>query len=117
MVGWKRIVVTVGEKIRKQHLRYAEAAAAEITALATIGTADYVGLRVSTTHALVVRRRRHDSRQPHSGIQLSMVRALARPSSASLGSSQIRYASRGRHVYELYRCLRHVMDAGRPPAL
>jgi PiT family inorganic phosphate transporter len=37
MVGWKRIVVTVGEKIGKNHLTYAQGAAAEITAMATIG--------------------------------------------------------------------------------
>jgi PiT family inorganic phosphate transporter len=52
MVGWKRIVVTVGEKIGKQHLTYAQGAAAEITAAATIGAADYLGLPVSTTHVL-----------------------------------------------------------------
>ncbi|MGA2408795.1 MAG: inorganic phosphate transporter [Candidatus Binataceae bacterium] len=52
MVGWKRIVVTVGEKIGKQHLTYAQGAAAEITAAATIGAADYMGLPVSTTHVL-----------------------------------------------------------------
>ena len=52
MVGWKRIVVTVGEKIGKQHLAYSQGAAAEITAAATIGAADYMGLPVSTTHVL-----------------------------------------------------------------
>ena len=52
MVGWKRIVVTVGEKIAKNHLTYAQGAAAEITAMATIGAADYFGLPVSTTHVL-----------------------------------------------------------------
>jgi inorganic phosphate transporter, PiT family len=52
MVGWKRIVVTVGEKIGKQHLAYSQGAAAEITAAATIGAADYLGLPVSTTHVL-----------------------------------------------------------------
>ena len=52
MVGWKRIVVTVGEKIGKQHLTYAQGAAAEITAMVTIGAADYMGLPVSTTHVL-----------------------------------------------------------------
>ena len=52
MVGWKRIVVTVGEKIGKDHLTYGQGAAAEITAMATIGAADYVGLPVSTTHVL-----------------------------------------------------------------
>ena len=52
MVGWKRIVVTVGEKIGKTHLTYAQGAAAEITAMATIGMADAFGLPVSTTHVL-----------------------------------------------------------------
>jgi phosphate/sulfate permease len=52
MVGWKRIVVTVGEKIGKNHLTYAQGAAAEITAMATSGAADYFGLPVSTTHVL-----------------------------------------------------------------
>lgn len=52
MVGWKRIVVTVGEKIGKSHLTYAQGAAAEITAMITIGMADGFGLPVSTTHVL-----------------------------------------------------------------
>jgi PiT family inorganic phosphate transporter len=52
MVGWKRIVVTVGEKIGKQHLTYAQGAAAEIVAMVTIGAADMYGLPVSTTHVL-----------------------------------------------------------------
>ena len=52
MVGWKRIVVTVGEMIGKNHLTYAQGAAAEITAMATIGAADGLGLPVSTTHVL-----------------------------------------------------------------
>jgi PiT family inorganic phosphate transporter len=52
MVGWKRIVVTVGEKIGKTHLTYAQGAAAEITAAATIAAADGYGLPVSTTHVL-----------------------------------------------------------------
>jgi inorganic phosphate transporter, PiT family len=52
MIGWKRIVVTVGEKIGKDHLTYAQGAAAEITAMATIGAADGFGLPVSTTHVL-----------------------------------------------------------------
>ena len=50
MVGWKRIVVTVGEKIGKTHLTYGQGAAAEIVAAATIGAADGFGLPVSTTH-------------------------------------------------------------------
>ena len=52
MVGWKRIVVTVGSKIGKDHLTYAQGAAAEITAMATIGAADWFGMPVSTTHVL-----------------------------------------------------------------
>jgi len=52
MVGWKRIVVTVGEKIGKAHLTYAQGASAELMAAATIGLADGLGLPVSTTHVL-----------------------------------------------------------------
>jgi PiT family inorganic phosphate transporter len=52
MVGWKRIVVTVGERIGKQHLTYAQGASAELVAAGTIGLADLYGLPVSTTHVL-----------------------------------------------------------------
>ena len=52
MVGWKRIVVTVGEKIGKQHLTYAQGACAELVAMCTISAADNFGLPVSTTHVL-----------------------------------------------------------------
>jgi PiT family inorganic phosphate transporter len=52
MIGWKRIVITVGEKIGKTHLTYAQGACAEITAAATIAAADIYGLPVSTTHVL-----------------------------------------------------------------
>jgi PiT family inorganic phosphate transporter len=52
MVGWKRIVVTVGEKIGKTHLTYGQGAAAEIVAAATIMGAEYIGVPVSTTHIL-----------------------------------------------------------------
>ncbi|MBS0270426.1 MAG: inorganic phosphate transporter [Proteobacteria bacterium] len=52
MIGWKRIVVTVGEKIGKTHLTYAQGASAELVAMATIGAADAYGLPVSTTHVL-----------------------------------------------------------------
>ncbi|HEY2708291.1 MAG TPA: inorganic phosphate transporter [Caulobacteraceae bacterium] len=52
MVGWKRIVVTVGEKIGKTHLTYAQGAAAELVAAATIMAADQLHLPVSTTHIL-----------------------------------------------------------------
>ncbi|WP_230769295.1 inorganic phosphate transporter [Sphingomonas sp. Leaf4] len=52
MVGWKRIVVTVGEKIGKTHLTYAQGASAELVAMGTIFGADSLGLPVSTTHVL-----------------------------------------------------------------
>ena len=51
-IGWKRIVVTVGEKIGKTHLTYAQGASAELVAAATIFAADTFGLPVSTTHVL-----------------------------------------------------------------
>jgi PiT family inorganic phosphate transporter len=52
MVGWKRIVVTVGEKIGKEHLTYAQGASAELVAAVTIIAAERYGLPVSTTHVL-----------------------------------------------------------------
>ncbi len=52
MIGWKRIVVTVGEKIGKSHLTYAQGASAELVTFATIELADIYGLPVSTTHIL-----------------------------------------------------------------
>jgi inorganic phosphate transporter, PiT family len=52
MIGWKRIVVTIGEKIGKRHMTYAEGATAEIIAAITIGLSSYYGLPVSTTHVL-----------------------------------------------------------------
>lgn len=52
MVGWKRIVVTVGGKIGKTHLTYAQGASAELVAMSMIGAADMYGLPVSTTHVL-----------------------------------------------------------------
>jgi PiT family inorganic phosphate transporter len=52
MIGWKRIVVTVGEKIGKSHLTYAQGASAELVAMATIIAADQYHLPVSTTHVL-----------------------------------------------------------------
>src|SRR3984893_767504 len=50
MIGWKRIVVTVGEKIGETHLTYVQGASAELVAAATIAAADVYGLPVSTTH-------------------------------------------------------------------
>jgi phosphate/sulfate permease len=52
MIGWKRIVKTIGEKIGKQHLTYAQGASAELVAASTIGLSSYYGLPVSTTHVL-----------------------------------------------------------------
>jgi PiT family inorganic phosphate transporter len=52
MVGWKRIVITIGEKIGKTHLTYAQGAAAELVAAGTIGMSSGLGLPVSTTHVL-----------------------------------------------------------------
>ena len=75
MVGWKRIVVTVGEKIGKTHLTYAQGASAETVAMLTIGAADLYGLPVSTTHVLSsgVAGTMAANR---SGLQLSTVRNL-----------------------------------------
>jgi len=52
MIGWKRIVVTIGEKIGKSHLTYGQGAASELVAASTIGLSTYFGLPVSTTHVL-----------------------------------------------------------------
>jgi PiT family inorganic phosphate transporter len=52
MIGWKRIVTTVGEKIGKEHLNYGQGASAELIAMLTIGLADWFGMPVSTTHVL-----------------------------------------------------------------
>lgn len=52
MIGWKRIVVTVGEKIGMGHLSYAQGASAELVAMSTIGISAVAGLPVSTTHVL-----------------------------------------------------------------
>jgi PiT family inorganic phosphate transporter len=76
MVGWKRIVVTVGEKIGKSHLTYAQGASAEVVAMLTIGAADAYGLPVSTTHVLasgVAGTMAAD----RAGLQMSTIRNLA----------------------------------------
>jgi phosphate/sulfate permease len=52
MIGWKRIVKTIGEKIGKEHLTYAQGASAELVAASTIGVSTFLGLPVSTTHVL-----------------------------------------------------------------
>ena len=76
MVGWKRIVMTVAEKIGKEHLTYGQGAAAEITAMLTIGAADFFGLPVSTTHVLSSGIAGTMAAN-HSGLQWSTVRNLA----------------------------------------
>ncbi len=75
MIGWKRIVVTVGEKIGKDHLTYGQGAAAEITAMITIGLADGMGLPVSTTHVLSSGVAGTMAAN-HSGIQMGTVKSL-----------------------------------------
>src|SRR5271170_3128287 len=75
MVGWKRIVITVGEKIGKDHLTYAQGAAAELTAMFTIGAADWFGMPVSTTHVLSSGVAGTMSAN-HSGLQWGTVRNL-----------------------------------------
>ena len=52
MIGWKRIVVTIGEKIGKTHLSYAQGASAELVAASTIALSTFFHLPVSTTHVL-----------------------------------------------------------------
>ncbi len=76
LVGWRRIVVTVGERIGKTHLTYAQGASAELVAMATIGAADAFGLPVSTTHVLSsgVAGTMAANR---SGLQLATIRNLA----------------------------------------
>jgi PiT family inorganic phosphate transporter len=75
MVGWKRIVVTVGEKIGKTHLTYAQGASAELVAAITIAAADSFGLPVSTTHVLSSGVAGTMAAN-HSGLQMSTVRNL-----------------------------------------
>jgi inorganic phosphate transporter, PiT family len=76
MVGWKRIVVTVGEKIGKSHLTYGQGAAAELVAMGTIFAADNFGLPVSTTHVLSSGVAGTMAAN-QSGLQLSTVRNIA----------------------------------------
>jgi inorganic phosphate transporter, PiT family len=76
MVGWKRIVVTVGEKIGKTHLTYAQGACAELVAMGTIFAADNFGLPVSTTHVLSSGVAGTMAAN-HSGLQWSTLRNIA----------------------------------------
>jgi len=92
MVGWKRIVVTVGEKIGKAHLTYGQGAAAELVTAGTILAADRFGLPVSTTHVLSSGVGGTMAAN-HSGLQWSTVRNIALawvltlPAAAVLGGS------------------------------
>ncbi|MFO0908860.1 MAG: inorganic phosphate transporter [Isosphaeraceae bacterium] len=91
MIGWKRIVVTVGERIGKSHLSYAQGAAAEIVAAGTITLADVGGLPVSTTHVLAsgIAGTMAANR---SGLQIQTIRVIAlawlltMPASMALGA-------------------------------
>jgi PiT family inorganic phosphate transporter len=76
MIGWKRIVVTVGEKIGKTHLTYAQGAAAELVTMATILGADSIGVPVSTTHILSSGVAGTMAANK-SGLQLSTIRSIA----------------------------------------
>jgi len=76
MIGWRRIVVTVGEKIGKTHMTYAQGGTAELVAMATIAAADNFGLPVSTTHVLSSGVAGTMAANK-SGLQLSTVRNLA----------------------------------------
>ena len=76
MIGWRRIVVTVGEKISKSHLTYAQGASAELVAMLTIGAADMYGLPVSTTHVLSSGVAGTMAAN-QSGLQMSTIRNLA----------------------------------------
>ncbi len=75
MIGWKRIVVTVGEKIGKTHLTYAQGASAELVAMATIMAADSINVPVSTTHILSSGVAGTMAAN-HSGIQMETLRNL-----------------------------------------
>uniref|UniRef100_Q021B6 Phosphate transporter n=1 Tax=Solibacter usitatus (strain Ellin6076) TaxID=234267 RepID=Q021B6_SOLUE len=101
MVGWKRIVVTVGERIGKTHLTYAQGAASEVIAMATILAADRAGMPVSTTHVLTSGVAGTMAAN-HSGLQWSTLRALAAAWLMTLPASVALAAS-------LFWVFRHIM--------
>jgi inorganic phosphate transporter, PiT family len=103
MIGWRRIVITVGEKIGKSHMSYAQGGTAELIAMATISAADNFGLPVSTTHVLSsgVAGTMAANR---SGLQLSTVRNLAMAwvltlPAAILISGGLYYVFRASHLF------------------
>ncbi|MEQ6278215.1 inorganic phosphate transporter PitA [Kluyvera sp. 142053] len=52
MIGWRRVATTIGEKIGKKGMTYAQGMAAQMTSAVSIGLASYTGMPVSTTHVL-----------------------------------------------------------------
>jgi len=91
MVGWKRIVVTVGEKIGKSHLTYAQGASAELIAMTTIALADVLGLpsarRTSSPRAWPERWRRTDRASRSSTVRnILMAWVLTLPVCVFLGA-------------------------------
>lgn len=60
MIGWRRVAMTIGEKIGKRGMTYAQGMAAQMTAAVSIGLASYIGMPVSTTHVLSVCSSRDD---------------------------------------------------------
>lgn len=104
MVGWKRIVITVGEKIGKEHLTYGQGAAAELVAMGTIAAADVYGLPVSTTHVLssgVAGTMAANG----SGVQMGTIRSLAMAWVLTLPCAIILSGS-------LYFLLNHILKVG-----
>ncbi len=102
MVGWKRIVVTVGEKIGKEHLTYAQGACAELVAMATISAADNFGLPVSTTHVLSSGVAGTMAANK-SGLQISTIRNIAMAWVFTLPAAALLSGS-------LFFLLRHLME-------
>lgn len=64
LIGWKRIVVTVGEKIGKEHLNYGQGASAELVAMGTIRLADWFGVAREHNARALVGGGRNDGGQP-----------------------------------------------------
>ena len=75
MIGYKRIVITVGEKIGKHHMTYAQGGAAGLVSMSTIFVASYYGLPVSTTH-VVTSGVAGTMAANHSGLQMATLRNI-----------------------------------------
>ncbi len=102
MIGWKRIVVTVGERIGKEHLTYAQGACAELVAMGTIFLADNFGLPVSTTHVLSSGVAGTMAAN-HSGLQWSTIRNIAAAWVFTLPAAALLSGS----LYYLFRQISH----------